>query len=163
MEQTSANGSVEKKREGVSTQSKPTAIHVFDEAQQKGNEWIRAILNESGWRSGQTAYSALRATLQTLRDRLTVDEATDLAAELPSIVRGVYYEGWRPSHCPDKNIKTEEDFLNRVMQHFRSGSRFEASELVRPVFKVINQKISAGEIRQVKNCLPESIRQLWID
>jgi uncharacterized protein (DUF2267 family) len=30
--------------------------------------------------------------LHALRDRLTVEEASDLAAQLPMLIRGLYYE-----------------------------------------------------------------------
>ena len=38
--------------------------------------------------------------LHTLRDRLTVDVAAKLAAQLPTLIRGIYYEDWDPSRTP---------------------------------------------------------------
>ena len=37
----------------------------------------------------------MRSTLQALQDRLPPDEAVHLGAQLPNIVRGAYYEGWK--------------------------------------------------------------------
>jgi len=38
------------------------------------------------------AYNALRAVLHALRDRLTTEEIAQFGAQLPTFVRGVYYE-----------------------------------------------------------------------
>jgi hypothetical protein len=54
--------------------------------------------------------------LQTLRDRLTVEEAAQLAAQLPMLVRGLYYEGWNPTVVPVD--MDSADFLARVQAAF---------------------------------------------
>ena len=58
------------------------------------------LLNDVAGRLGtpgtRPAYHALRAVLHALRDRLPAPEAADLAAQLTTIVRGVFYEGFQP-------------------------------------------------------------------
>jgi uncharacterized protein (DUF2267 family) len=39
----------------------------------------------------------LRATLHALRDRLIIDEVAQLSAQLPMLIRGLYYKGWDPT------------------------------------------------------------------
>src|SRR5271165_2158597 len=46
------------------------------------------------------AYRALRSVLYVLRDRLTPEQAVHLGAQLPILVRGTYYEGWRIAGKP---------------------------------------------------------------
>ena len=58
------------------------------------------------------AYSVLRSVLHQLRDRLTLEEGVDLGAQLPLIVRGLYYDGWRPHRVPRK--LTKEKFLDEL-------------------------------------------------
>lgn len=53
---------------------------VFAAAVQQTNEWLKALVGTRGIVDEHIAYGALRAVLQRLRDRLTVEEATDLGA-----------------------------------------------------------------------------------
>lgn len=73
------------------------SLRVFDRTLQKTNLWLGDVMAELDTEDRHQAYSALRATLHALRDRLTVDEAAQLAAQLPLLVRGIYYENWRPA------------------------------------------------------------------
>jgi uncharacterized protein (DUF2267 family) len=43
----------------------------------------------------------LRAWLHTLRDRLTVEASAHFAAQLPDLIRGIFYAGWNPSAVPE--------------------------------------------------------------
>lgn len=60
-----------------------TGLDVFDSTIQTTNQWLNDITDELGWGDRQLAYHALRATVQALRDRVTVDMAAHLSAQLP--------------------------------------------------------------------------------
>lgn len=70
-----------------------TGLDVFDSTLQKTNEWLQQIMQQLGTDSRQEAYIGLRATLHTLRDRLPLEVVAHLGAQLPMLVRGIYYEG----------------------------------------------------------------------
>ena len=61
-----------------------------------------------------------RPVLHTLRDRLTVEEAAHLSAQLPLLIRVIYFEGWHPAHKPTKE-RFKEQFLDQIAAR-RPGS-----------------------------------------
>ena len=69
----------------------------FERAMEKADVWIKGMMRELGTDEPAHAYRALGALLQALRDRLGVNEAAQLAAQLPLLVRGLFYEGWHPA------------------------------------------------------------------
>jgi uncharacterized protein (DUF2267 family) len=77
-------------------------VTVYDGALRTAHEWLSDVAEELGTSDGHAASRALRAWLHQLRDRLPVASAVDFAAQLPEIVRGVFYEGWRPGRVPVK-------------------------------------------------------------
>src|SRR6266851_4782007 len=94
-------GDVEKER-GMST----TGLEVFDTTVQKTNIWLKDIMQALGWEDRHKAYVALRITLHALRDRLTPEEASQLGAQLPMLIRGLYYEaGHQPGSQTRYGIK----------------------------------------------------------
>lgn len=136
-----------------------TGLEVFDKTLQTTNIW----LNEIGENLGpdrQRNYQALRAVLFTLRDRLTVDEAAHLSAQLPMLVRGIFYEGYRPSTMPQK-VRSQEEFLARIHQHLQNVRPLGADEAARAVFRVLDKHIPAGELSEVKQMLPPDIRSFF--
>ena len=59
----------------------------------------------------------LHETLHAVRDFLTVNEAADLSAQLPLLIRGMFFDGWIPAKTPAKR-RSPDDFVNRVMKSF---------------------------------------------
>jgi uncharacterized protein (DUF2267 family) len=104
-------------------------------------------------------YKALRATLHVLRDRLPVDEAAQLAAQLPNLLRGVYYEGWDPSRTPTR-FHTREQLLDRVAAEGAFHGHTEASYAMAAALTVLRRRISAGELADVAAVLPRDIADL---
>src|SRR4051812_13126995 len=84
---------------------------------QKTNQWLHDLAHELGT-DERTAWRVLRGYLHVLRDRLTIDEAAQLAAQLPHLLRGVFYEGFDPGHQPEK-VRDRDVFLARFADHAR--------------------------------------------
>lgn len=136
------------------------AMELFGGTLEKTCGWLDELIGETGWSSRERAYSALRAVLHTLRDRVMVDEAVNLGAQLPMLVRGFYYEGWRPAGHPLK-YRHKEEFLRHVAELCPWLTESEREPAVRAVFKVLARHVTGGEIQQVIDQLPEEVRALW--
>lgn len=133
---------------------------LFAETLEKTGLWLEELAKELGDAPPQRAYSVLRAVLHALRDRLTVEEAVSLAAQLPMLVRGFYYDGWHPAAGP-RNWRHKEEFLERVGELY-PGLREEDRELaVRAVFRLLASHTTGGELRHVRHQLPIELRSLW--
>jgi uncharacterized protein (DUF2267 family) len=137
-----------------------TGVDVFDRTVHTTNAWLAEIMQVLGSRDRHAAYTALRATLHALRDRLTVEEAAELAAQLPMLVRGFYYEGWDPTGKPMK-IRHEEEFLARIEDEMRRDDGVDVEQAARAVFAVLAARITGGEIADVRHVLPAEVRHRW--
>ena len=137
-----------------------TGITAFDSTIQTTNVWLNDLTDRMGWQDKHRAYHALRLVLHALRDRLPVDQAAALGAQLPMLVRGFYYEGWHPGGKPVKERKKEE-FLAHVATAFRDDPDVNPEEVARAVFHVIAKHVTPSEIKHVKITLPGEIRSLW--
>ena len=132
----------------------------FNASLQKTYEWVEDVRQAMRSGSRQTAYTALRGVLHALRDRLIPEEACDLAAQLPTILRGVFFEGWSPAHKPVK--MSRDQFIARVWEEV-SGTpeTIDPEECVTAVFEVLERRIAAGEIAEIRGALPKQFQQLW--
>lgn len=139
-----------------------TGLDVFDKTIHITNEWLNDLMYEMNWTEKHKAYSAIRVCLHALRDRLTVDEATHLGAQLPLLIRGVYYEGWNPSAAPEK-IRDKEEFLYRIRESAKGTDLQveDAETTTRAVFKLLFHRISEGEIQDIKQMIPDALREFW--
>jgi len=137
-----------------------SGLDVFDKAVEKSEGWLKDIMYELMWNEQHKAYLALRATLHSLRDRLTLEEVTDLGAQLPMLIRGLYYEGWNPSKTPVK-VRDKEEYLSMIGEHFQNDPAVDPEKVARAVFKLLSHRITEGEIQDIKQVLPKEIEELW--
>jgi len=137
-----------------------SAISAFDSTVHMTNHWLNEIMERMHWDDPQKAYHALRAVLHALRDRLPVNHAAALGAQLPMLVRGIFYEGWNPSRTRIKERK-KADFVYHIHEAFRDAPFVDAEEVTRAVLRVIAKHVSNGEVESVKLTLPHEIRELW--
>ena len=70
-------------------------LDVFDKTLQTTNIWLNEIMERVG-PDRQVAWKVLATVLHKLRDRLPVELAAHLGAQLPLLVRGVYYDRFEP-------------------------------------------------------------------
>lgn len=136
-----------------------TGLEVFDQTLQKTNLWLKEIMAHLG-PDRQRAYHALRAVLHTLRDRLTVEEAAHLSAQLPLLIRGIYFEGWHPAHKPTRE-RTKEEFLEQVASRLQGIEPMNPEAATRAVLEVLARNVDAAEAAHVKQMLPKSLHGLW--
>jgi uncharacterized protein (DUF2267 family) len=134
-------------------------LPVFEHTIELTHTWLNDLLERLAWGDQQRAYRALRAVLHALRDRMSVNDASHLAAQLPMLVRGVFYEGYHPGGKPLVDRK-KSDFLSHVKAEF-SDENFDTEAVVRAVLNVLAKHITPGEAEKVKQLLPEDIRSLW--
>lgn len=127
---------------------------------QKTDAWLEDLMRELGTEQPAVAYRALRASLHALRDQLLPTEAAHLAAQLPMLIRGLYYEGWHPADKPRRERKLD-DFLLLVSRELMPETDPPPRDAAQAVFRLLQQRVSEGEIRDVCQMLPEDIRSLW--
>jgi len=135
-----------------------TGVRTFDQSLETTREWLQAVQEQMGLDDEQRAFRVLRAVLQNLRDRLTVEEAAKFAAQLPMLLQGVYYHGWTPTGKPLK-IRNRQEFLDKVAEGLMR--QHDPEEACRTVFRVLEERMPGGVIEDVKCILPEPIRDLW--
>ncbi|TMD92042.1 MAG: DUF2267 domain-containing protein [Chloroflexi bacterium] len=133
-------------------------VDVIDTTVHKTYRWIDQISEELGGIGRREAYRDLRAFLHTLRDRLTVDLAAQLGAQLPMLVRGIYYEDWDPSHAPVK-MKAEE-FVETFIDRALLPPEREPLAALKVAADVLRQHVTEGEVEHVLQSLPREIRAL---
>lgn len=124
--------------------------------------WINDIDDRLGLNSKPRSYRVLKSVLHALRDWLQLNEAADLGAQLPTLVRGIYYEQWRPSRDPER-VRSKAEFLARVDDDFRNDPLPNTVQAVMAVFELLSKKVTPGEIEQVRRALPEDLRTLWAE
>jgi uncharacterized protein (DUF2267 family) len=135
-----------------------TGLEVFDTTVQKTMEWLGDIEEELGWEDRHRAYDALRGCLHQVRDRLPVDEVAHLSAQLPMLIRGIYYEGWDPGHGPDRSA---DEFLSALTDYIPWRPELDYEAIARACLKVLSRHVDAGITRHVRNSMSESVRKLW--
>ena len=136
-----------------------TRVDIIDRSSEKAHIWLNELAVELGTEDRHLAYRILRGFLHVLRDRLGVDEAAKLAAQLPLLVRGIFYENWDPSATPQR-YRDPSEFLDRVAGAALLHGETEASYAVAAAAGVLRRHISSGEFDDVMQALPESIRPL---
>ncbi len=136
-----------------------TGLDVFDTTIEKTNELLAAIEDELDWRGRRhQSYQALRAILHAIRDRLPIHESVNFAAQLPMLIKGIYYDGWSSEGVPVK--LSREEFINRIRRDFIFDTDIGIEELISLVAGHVFGIIDPGEVQKLLNSLPEDIANL---
>jgi uncharacterized protein (DUF2267 family) len=136
-----------------------TGLEVFDTTIQTTNRWLKEIMETTG-PDRRRAYHVLTAVLHALRDRLTVDEVAHLGAQLPVLVRGLYYDQWHPAGKPER-LRHKDEFLTAVAEELDDIGPINPERATRAVLAVLEHHIALGEIEDVRGIMPSRLRELW--
>jgi len=138
-----------------------TAFPVFDTTIQKTMIIIDEVSTKGKFHDREQAFKALRGTLLTLRDRLPVNLTAQIGAQLPILLSGFYYEGWKPAATPKKD-RSQDEFLKHIDDYLSDKAPdLNSTHVAKTVFKVLSNHISEGEVEDILKALPEELRELW--
>jgi uncharacterized protein (DUF2267 family) len=134
-----------------------TEPDLYESSTQKTRQWVGDLARELGRPDDHVAaFRVLRGFLHVLRDRLPVEEAAHLAAQLPELLRGVYFEGWRPSATPQPyhDLNT---FLDRIATAARLAGETEAAYSAEAAVRVLARHVGVHEVGKIRLVLPRDI------
>jgi uncharacterized protein (DUF2267 family) len=136
-----------------------TGLDVFDKTLQTTNIWLNEIMDRLG-PDRQVAWKVLSTVLHKLRDRLPLELAAHLGAQLPLLVRGVYYDQFEPARMPT-DCRSPEEFKAEVAEWLTDIRPVDPDEAIAAVFSVLNRHLSEGQLTKVRNALPKGLRLVW--
>ena len=134
-------------------------LEVFDKTIQTTNSWLNEITEVLG-PDRQLAWKVPSTVLHKLRDRLPVDVAAHLGAQLPLLVRGVYYDQFQPAKQPS-SCRDLDEFVAEVQEWLTDVRPVNAKDAVDAVFAILSRHVPEGQLVIVRDSLPGSIRDRW--
>ena len=134
-------------------------LEIFDKTLHVTNLWLKEIGEEIG-PDRQVAWKVLSTVLHKLRDRLPPDLSAHLGSQLPLLIRGVYYDQYRPSVQPSE-CRDADSFTEEVAEWLGDTRPVDPETAVLAVFRVLSEHLPKGQITKVQHALPKSLRQRW--
>ncbi|MDM4718881.1 DUF2267 domain-containing protein [Micromonospora sp. WMMA1363] len=133
----------------------------IDSSMETTNLILKDIENAYGWPKEQRnqSYSALRTVLHLLRDRMPVQESVEFAAQLPVVLRGIYFDGWQPMDVPVK--LNRDDFLLEVRQRFPYDVDGGTERVVQVVLDALRRHVTTpGQWDDVVDTMPKDLARM---
>lgn len=136
-----------------------SGVAALDHTVQETNSWLKAVAEQLHFEDRHQAYNALRAVLHALRDRLPPETAVHLGAQLPMLVRGVYYEGWRMAGKPTKD-RSAQEFADHVLEELPPQFPMDPLTVTCGVFEILWERLDPDEFAKLMDHLPAPLRTL---
>jgi uncharacterized protein (DUF2267 family) len=127
----------------------------FDIAVQKSNVWLRDVQEAGRLKDRFEAYGALRAVLHALRDCLPAHEAVKLAAQMPMLLKGVYFDGWK-MHKPLR--LSEEGFHALIRRELKGQPGVDPAAALKAVLAAMEEHVSPTAVEALQLVLPRAVR-----
>lgn len=133
----------------------PTRVVAMDRTVRTTQDWVADVADRFGT-DDEFAYRITRAWLHVVRDELPVAEAAQFAAQLPTLLRGAFYDGWRLSAVPLRYGRAE--FIER----FAGDAGIAEADVPKAAHAVSAALVRhvSGHLRSVLQLLPEELRDL---
>lgn len=136
-----------------------TGLDVFDQSLQKTNLILGDIEKKYRWENRRRqAYAGLRAVLHALRDGLTAREAAHFSAQLPLMLKGVFFDQWDPERAPMKMHK--EEFIQHIRKEFPFDIEVPIEDFIADIFTILEEHMDPGEFEKIKLIVPKDIADL---
>lgn len=137
-----------------------TGLDTFDKTVQESNLWLKDLMERLNTTDRHHAYSSLRAVLHALRDRIGPEVAAHLGAQLPMLLRGLFYEGWDPTGKPTKE-RHEAQFLAHIARELPRATEDDVEKAARAALDVLSKHIDRGTAVKIAAMFPLELRKFW--
>jgi uncharacterized protein (DUF2267 family) len=139
---------------------KAPSLESIDRTLSQSREWLAELSRQLDTEDPDELGSTLRSVLHALRDRLPVIASVRFGAQLPALLRGIYYEGWQPDrgHVHTRSLA---EFLALVERDAPHGSPVDPEEKVRAVFRLLGARLETAAMDSVLAALPLPVQQLF--
>ncbi|MCA1494882.1 DUF2267 domain-containing protein [Ensifer sp. NBAIM29] len=133
--------------------------HDLNSALHATQNWVSDLMWRLRWEDRERVYQALIATLHALRDCMDRDEAVNIGAQLPPLLRGFYYEGW----CNGRRtiLRNRNSFLDQVHDSVHRDPAVDPEEVARSVLAQLADRLPAAELEDAKAATPRVLHDLW--
>ncbi|WP_054310053.1 DUF2267 domain-containing protein [Mesorhizobium sp. 1M-11] len=135
-----------------------TSQKSFQHAAEQAQRWVNELAKDLDWNE-QDALRLLKTVLHAVRDWLSLEEIADFSSQLPTLIRGMFFEGWSPTE-PARG-RSKRDFVIRVRHGFGYEPNLDYDIAIGAVFQLLDHHLSHGETVQVRNSMKKSLRHLW--
>ena len=139
----------------------------FEKYAQEANTFINRLAKSLGHpEEKEQTLIALRAVLQTLRDRQSIEENLDALSQLPMFLKSLYVEQWTATGKQDK-FKTLEDFLDEIEKTQQGfGERefnwnISTREIAIVVLQELREYWTEGQWNHIEENMPEEIAEFF--
>jgi uncharacterized protein (DUF2267 family) len=129
----------------------------FTPAVHSAHVWLNAVAERLNTDDRVFVHRVVRAWLHTVRDRIGVVGSAHFTAQLPELWRGIYYEGWVPSHVPTGHHAAT--FLTQFA-HEAAVRREDVPALAAAVTDTLTDLCSVGQLDGIFAVLPAPLRDL---
>ena len=138
------------------------AVPILEDNIHQTMDWIYAIEEACHWDvdNQKKAFAALRAVLHEFRDLLPLESAARLSAQLPLVIRGIFFENWHPRFIPTQEIK-KEVFLSAIAETLYPYSDVDVEETTKGVLQVLGEKLPLGELEDIIQDMSKEIQELY--
>jgi uncharacterized protein (DUF2267 family) len=139
-----------------------TGLDVFDTTLQTTHIWLDDLMqDETIGPDRQVAWYLLGIVLRAVRDRIPLELAVHLGAQLPLLVRGIYYDQWHAPGRMDNKPRSLDEFLDPISERLNQIRPMNARTATGAVFTVLARHVDPGQAEKVRHALPGEVQALW--
>lgn len=139
----------------------------FDKFVQQAYEYINQLAADLGHPDEkERALIIWRAVMHTIRDRVHISESFHLMSQLPTILKGIYAEGWKYHEKPPKRFKGVDEMKDEVKalqdQYGETIFDWEKSteEIISITVNSLKRFVTEGQLEHIADQMPKDVKEL---
>ena len=116
--------------------------------------WLEEVRSTAGFAHERQAYAALRAVLLAVRDQLSIPDTARFSAQLPTLLRGLYFDAWHPGEAD------AQSFAAAVRDRLSGQPDIAPDRAIHAVLAVVARRLGRKAVEELGVPLPKDLMQL---